>query len=155
MGQYTAAVSEHLVLPAQARLPPLQEQRMVVLGHPVPKAVPIRLLIDTGAKRTTLVPGVVNHLQPVTGGEARLVTALGSELTDLVWVRLDFPEAGLASFPDVLVARHPMPPVLSEFHGVLGRDLLRRFESFEYQGRRGRYCLRDSPGWLGWLRRHL
>ena len=76
-------------------------------------------------------------------------------MTNLFWVCLEFPEAGLASFPEVLVARHPMPAMLSQFHGLLGRDLLRRLESFEYLGRRGRYCLRDTPGWLGWLRRWL
>jgi hypothetical protein len=45
-----------------------------------------------------------------------------------------------------------MPPGLSQFHGLLGRDLLSRLELFEYQGRRGRYSLRDTSGWLGWLR---
>jgi len=36
----------------------------------------------------------------------------------------------------------------------LGRDLLRRFASFDYQGRR-RYTLRDKPGFFAWLRRWL
>jgi hypothetical protein len=62
------------------------------------------------------------------------------------------PEAGLASFPEVLVARVPMPAALARFHGLLGRDLLGRWELFEYHGRRGHYSLRDTPGWLGWLR---
>ena len=66
-----------------------------------------------------------------------------------------FPEAGLASFSEGLVARVPMPPALSQYHGLFGRDLLGRLESFEYLGRRGRYVLRDTPGWLGWLRRRL
>jgi hypothetical protein len=70
-------------------------------------------------------------------------------------VCLEFPEAGLASFTEVLVARHAMPPSLARFHGLLGRDLLRRLYSFEYLGQMGRYTLRDAPGWLGWLRRRL
>jgi hypothetical protein len=76
-------------------------------------------------------------------------------LIDLSWVCLEFPETGLAPFSEVLVARLPMPPALSRFHGLFGRDLLGRLESFEYQGRHGRYSLRDTPGWLGWLRRRL
>jgi hypothetical protein len=76
-------------------------------------------------------------------------------MTDLVWVCLEFPEAGLASFPEVLVVRHPMPPSLAHFHGLLGRDLLSRLHSFEYLGRRGQYTVRDRPGWLDWLRRWL
>jgi len=72
-------------------------------------------------------------------------------MTDLVWVCLEFPEAGLAPFPEILVARHPMPPSLAQFHGLFGRDLLARMHSFEYQGRRKRYILRDKPGWFDWL----
>jgi hypothetical protein len=73
----------------------------------------------------------------------------------LVWVRLDFPEAGLAPFENWQVARLAMPPELAQFYGLLGRDLLGRWEEFLYQGRRRRYTLRDTPGPLGWLRRRL
>jgi hypothetical protein len=155
MGKYTASVEDHLILPARVRLPPVDEHRIAGEGWGVPAAVAIRLLIDTGAKRTTLIPGIVDHLRPTSGAEARLVTPLGSVITDLVWVCLEFPEAGLAPFLEVLVARHPMPPALAQFHGLLGRDLLARLHSFEYQGRRGRYSLRDTPGWFDWLRRWL
>jgi hypothetical protein len=48
-----------------------------------------------------------------------------------------------------------MPPDLAQFHGLLGRDLLQRMDEFNYQGRRGRYTLRDTPGPFGWLRRWL
>jgi hypothetical protein len=73
----------------------------------------------------------------------------------LYWVRIAFPEAGLVPFAQVQVARLPMPPGLSEFHGLLERDLLRALESLLYEGRRGRYTLRDTPGPFGWLRRRL
>jgi len=81
------------------------------------------------------------------------VTPHAARRTELVWVSLEFPEAKLASFPEVLVARMAMPPGLSQFHGLLGRDLLGRMHSFEYQGRRRRYILRDTLGWFDWLRR--
>jgi hypothetical protein len=121
----------------------------------VPAPVPIRLLIDTGSKRTTLLPGIIRHLRPDPGGEARVHTALGDRATSLSWVRLEFPETGLAAFPEILVAHLPMPPALSQFHGLLGRDLLRRLASFEYEGQRGCYTLRDRPGLFGGLRRWL
>jgi hypothetical protein len=73
----------------------------------------------------------------------------------LFWVRLAFPGTGLASFEHVQVARLAMPPDLALFHGLLGRDLLARMESFDYEGRRRRYTLRDTPGPFGWLRRRL
>ncbi|HKI36550.1 MAG TPA: hypothetical protein VKA46_32130 [Gemmataceae bacterium] len=136
-------------------MPPVDERMIAGRGGSVTAPVPIRLLIDTGAKRTTLIPGIVDHFQPTSGAEAHLVTPVGSVMIDLVWVCLEFPEAGLASFSEILVARHPMPPLLAQFRGLLGRDLLARMHSFEYRGRRGRYTLRDTPGWFDWLRRWL
>src|SRR5947209_20147731 len=112
MGKYTASVEDHLILPAKVRLLEAEESALAGRGRGVPAPVAIRLLIDTGAKRTTLIPGVVNHLGPTVGSQAQLITPVGSVMTDLVWVRLEFPEAGLAPFPRVLVARHPMPPLL-------------------------------------------
>lgn len=155
MGSYTATVEDHLILPARVRLVEEEERSLIAQGQEVPTPVPIRLLIDTGAKRTTLIPGVVDRLGPSFGASARLHTPVGSVSTDLFWLCLEFPEAGLTSFPEVLVARHPMPPILAQFHGLLGRDLLSRMHSFEYLGRRGQYTMRDRPGWFDWLRRRL
>ncbi|MBI1914314.1 MAG: hypothetical protein HYS12_06195 [Planctomycetes bacterium] len=117
--------------------------------------VAIRLLIDTGSKRTALIPGIIRHLQPDTAGSARVVSSLGVARAALFWIRLEFPEAGLAAFPEVLVARLPLPVRLSQFHGLLGRDLLRRLESFEYEGRRGVCTIWDRAGHFAWLRRWL
>jgi hypothetical protein len=153
MGKYVASVEDHLILPARVRVPAGRERVFRATGQAVPAPVAIRLVIDTGSKRTTLIPGIVRHLRPSFGSRAHLVTPFGSAVTDLVWVCLEFPEAGLTSFPHVLVARHRMPPSLAQFHGLLGRDLLQRMYSFEYLGQRGYYTLRDTPGWLGWLRR--
>jgi hypothetical protein len=74
---------------------------------------------------------------------------------ELFWVGLQFPEAGISAFPEVLVARMPMPAALSQFHGLLGRDLLRRLTSFDYEGRRRWYTIRDKAGLFTWLRRWL
>jgi hypothetical protein len=155
MGKYTATVQDHLILPARVRLTPGREQERRFLGQLIPAPIPIRLLIDTGSKRTTLIPGIIRHLQPNPGGEAHVHTALGEAATSLSWVCLEFPATGLATLPEVHVAHLPMPPALSQFHGLLGRDLLRRLASFEYEGQRGCYTLRDRPGLLGGLRRWL
>ncbi len=153
MGRYTTSVADRLILPARVRLTPERERDYRSRGLSVPAPVAIRLLIDTGSKRTTLVPGIIRGLRADLGGSARVVTPGGAVSADLFWIGLEFPEAGLASFPEVLVARLPMPAALSQFHGLLGRDVLRRLESFDYEGRRGCYTLRDKPGPFTWLRR--
>jgi hypothetical protein len=75
-------------------------------------------------------------------------TSVGSTETPLYWVRLEFPDTGLAPVTEVAVARLALPPSLQAFHGVIGRDLLRRWAYFLYQGRRGRFTIRDTPGGL-------
>jgi hypothetical protein len=111
--------------------------------------------MDTGSKRTTLVPGIFRHLNAEPGDDVRLVTPQAAGIVTLFWVRLVFPGLDPAPFEQVQVARLPMPPELAQFHGLLGRDLLRRLESLDYEGRRGRYTLRNRPGLFGWLRRRL
>jgi len=155
MGKYTACVEDHLILPATVSVTPGQERDFDQRGQSIPRPVSIRLVIDTGSKRTTFVPGLFRYLQVAIAGSARLTTPRGTGTTDLFWVRLEFPEAGLTPFPEILVARLPMPAALSQFHGLLGRDLLRRLESFDYEGRRGCYTIRDQPGLFSWLRRWL
>jgi len=130
MGTFIASVIDHLILPAQVRLPPNHERWNASHGESVPSPVPIRLLIDTGAKRTILIPGIFRHLRPTPGWPVHLVTPSGSGRTDLFWACLEFPGTPLAPFPEVLVARHPMPPPLAQFHGVFGPDLLSRMHSF-------------------------
>jgi hypothetical protein len=154
MGKYVCAAEEHLYLSARALLTPGQEQLNRLSGDPIPAPVPVRLVIDTGSKRSTLLPGIIRHLDPVSRGTARVETGLASLRTSLYWVRLVFPSTPLAAVPELAVARMAMPPSLSSFHGVIGRDLLRRWESVLFEGRRGRLTIRDTPGGLlGWLRR--
>jgi hypothetical protein len=155
MGKYSAAVVDHLVFPARVRLTPGRERFLALSGQGLPDPVPIRLLIDTGSKRTTLIPGIVHHLQPMPGSRARVITPFATTATALFWVALEFPGTGMAPLTEVLVARLPMPPALRPFHGLLGRDLLHLWEAFLYEGRRGRYTLRDTPGLFSWLRRWL
>jgi hypothetical protein len=155
MGKYRAPVEDLLILPARAELPAGWQHFLRQAGQPIPEPVALRLVIDTGSKRTTLIPGIIRQLQLPTGRPVHVATALNAGTARLFWVRLYFPEAGLAPFELVQIARLAMPAQLAQFHGVLGRDLLRRLESFEYEGRRGRYTLRDTPGLFRWLRGRL
>jgi hypothetical protein len=155
MGKYVAQVTDHLILPARVRLPGGDEHFLRVAGRRVPEAVPIRLVIDTGSKRTTLIPGIVRYLNARAGDVVRVATSLHHGAARLFWVRLEFPEAGLAPFEHVQIARLAMPPELAQFHGLLGRDLLHQWYEFRYEGWRRRYTIRDTPGPFGWLRRWL
>jgi hypothetical protein len=155
MGKFTAPVDDHLILPARVSLTAGSEELLRRAGQVVPPPVSVRLLIDTGAKRSSLIPGIIRHLNPPGGTFARLVTPTTPGTTELYWVRLDFPETALLPFESVRVARLAMPSELAQFYGLLGRDLLQRLASLDYEGRRGRYTLRDRPGPFDWLRRWL
>jgi hypothetical protein len=154
MGKYSATVADHLILPARALQTMGQQRLFDVAGQPIPTSVAVRFLIDTGSKRTTLIPGLIAHLRPALAGDVRVETSLGIGETTLFWVRLEFPGTSLAPIPEVAVARLSLPLSLSTFHGVLGRDMLRRWDSLHFEGRLGRFTVRDRPsGLLGWLGR--
>jgi hypothetical protein len=145
MGQYTAAVHNRLMLPARALLSSGQEQRVRLAGGAVPAAVLVQLLIDTGPGRSTLVPSIIAQLRPASQGVVRVETSIGSAETPLFWIRLEFPDTNLAPVSEFAVARLALPSSLAGFHGLIGRDLLSRWEHLLYQGRRGRFTIRDMP----------
>jgi hypothetical protein len=152
MGKYSTAVQNQLVLPGRVLLTQGQEYLLRTVGRVV-EPVSVRLLVDTGSGRSSLVPAVVDELMPVSQSRIRVSTSLASAETNLYWVRLEFPGTSLTAIPQLAVARLSMPPILAAFQGVIGRDLLSRWEYLFYEGRRGRMTIRDSPGWFNWLRR--
>jgi len=81
MGKYIATVEDHLVLPALVRLPKGEEHFRGRAGRQVPVPVSIRLLIDTGSKRTTLIPGLIRHLNPQASQPVRVATSLAAGTT--------------------------------------------------------------------------
>jgi hypothetical protein len=154
MGEYRAAVQDRLVLPAHVLLTHDTQEVLRLRGRPVAEPVAIRLIIDTGSKRSSLVPAVLDQLRPPPFKGVRVRTGLTSVKTELYWVRLEFPTGSLAPIDALAVARLPLPRLPEDYHGLIGRDLLSRWESFHYQGRRGRLTIQDTPGGLlGWLRR--
>ena len=85
-------------------------------------------------------------------GRSGVETSLGSGKSNLFAVRFEFPDTSLSTIPELLVARLALPSSLHAFHGVIGRDVLRRWEYFRYEGRRQRLVIRDSPNpLLRWL----
>jgi len=153
MRKYTAHAQDHLVLPAYA-MPTLGQQRASrTVKQSVPGAVSVSLVIDTASKRSSLIPGIVDHLQLAMASHVTIETSIAVGKTDLHWVRLEFPGTSLRPALELAVARLTMPPSLASFHGLIGRDLLGRWESLLYQGRRRRFTICDIPsGPLGWLR---
>jgi len=153
MGSFRATVQDRLILPATARLTREDEEVFRALGRPVAAPVAVRLVLDTGSKRSAIVPSILDHLNAPAAGRANVETLVASAATELFWVCLQFPSCSLAAVPLVAVARLPMPASLREYHGVVGRDLLSRWESFLYEGRRGRLTIRDARlGLFGWLK---
>jgi hypothetical protein len=154
MGVYTAAFHDYLVLPARALITRGREQVLRLQQRPVSDGVAVQLVIDTGSRRSTLLPSVLADLNPALLGPARVETSLATGRTELFWVRLEFPGTRLTAIPELAVARLALPPSLRDFHGIVGRDLLGRWESLLMEGRRMRFSIRDTPRrLLGWLRR--
>ena len=154
MGKYAAAVDDCLVLPAQISLTRGQERQIRLFGRSAPAATSVRLIVDTGSRRSTIIPSVIAHLNPIVRGSVRIETSLATGLTAFYWVRLEFPGAGLAAIPELAVAGLSVPSSLRAFHGVIGRDLLSRWQYLHYQGTRRRFAVRDSPHWFfQWLLR--
>jgi hypothetical protein len=153
MGEYRAAVHDRLVLPARVLLTQGTDKLFRLSGRAVADGVVARLIIDTGSKRSSVIPAVLDHLRAPAIKAVRVRTGLTSVKTELYWVRLEFPAGSLAPVATLAVARLPLPRLPEEYHGLIGRDLLSRWESFHYQGRRARYTIRDTRGGLfGWLR---
>ena len=153
MGKYTAPVYDRLILPAQVFLTLGQERELHGKRLPVPAGLPIQMVIDTGAGRSCLTPFILNRLKPTDREEVFLMTGLGRVRTKLFWVRLEFPGTNLEPVANLAVAELRLPSNLPGFHGILGRDILSRWESLHWQGRRGRLTIRDVPGWFSWLGR--
>jgi hypothetical protein len=75
-------------------------------------------------------------------------TSLATGRANLYWVCLEFPESLLAPVAEWAVASLALPPSLHAYHGVIGRDLLRRWEYLHFEGRVGRMTIRDTPAWF-------
>ncbi len=146
MGKFRTLVHDLPVLPARVRLTSGQEKILTTSNRPIPDPLSVNLLVDTGSGRSTLLPIVIAQLNPIARGSARVATSLAVAETNLFWIRLEFPNTQLEPIPELAVARLSLPATLGSIQGVIGRDLLKRWEYFLYEGRRGRMSIRDRPG---------
>jgi hypothetical protein len=152
MGKFITSVDDHLILNACAMLTDEDRRNFQAQGQACPPPIPIRLVIDTGSRRSTLIPSVIAQFTLSPRGWTRVHTSLASGKSNLFAVRFEFPDTGLGAIPKLLVARLGLPSSLPAFHGVIGRDVLRRWEYFRYEGRCQRLIIRDTPHpLLRWL----
>src|SRR5260370_17011116 len=103
MGRYRSAVQDRLILPAQVLLTLETQQLFRLLERPMPQPAAVRLIIDTGSRRSSLVPSVLDRLKPPPFKIARVETSLAAVETELFSVRLAFPPISLAPLADLAI----------------------------------------------------
>jgi hypothetical protein len=110
----------------------------------------VGLIVDTGARYCTLKPELIEELALASEQSVYVRTHLGEGTASLYAACLTFPLGTLAPLPAVLVAGLPMPADLAAYDGVIGRNVLRGWESF-YSGPRQLLTIRDRASFWGWL----
>ncbi|HEY7158609.1 MAG TPA: aspartyl protease family protein [Gemmataceae bacterium] len=86
-----------LALDVQIGLPAAMLQARLTQGQPLPPAITVRALIDTGADATSVAPDVLNRLGLVSSGQVRMTTASSTLLVDRYEISLSiFGPAGVA-----------------------------------------------------------
>lgn len=137
MGTFATQVDDHWIMPADVSQVLGQQHEFRVLGRPVPQPVPVQLIVDSGSKRTSLVPEVIRQLQPVVAGRVRVETSLAVGESQLFWIRFEFPTSSLKPIAQVAVARLALPRTLAGFDGIIGRDVLRQWDWVLFRGGAG------------------
>jgi hypothetical protein len=110
MGKLTTAVDDHWIIPATVLPTHGHQHEFRRLGQPIPASVSVRLLVDTGSKRSAMIPGVIGRLKATLAGMVRVETSFGIGETELYWVRFEFPGSSLHPISQVPVARLKLPP---------------------------------------------
>jgi hypothetical protein len=114
-----------------------------------PRTTAVRLVVDSGSSRSCLSRTVCDSLNLETKGQWRLIGTTGEETVRFSRVTLTFPGSTLGPIPWLHVGRI-QPHRLSEFHGVLGRDVLSKWELL-YRGPNATLTIRDHLSLVGWL----
>jgi hypothetical protein len=146
MGIYRSRVQDLLVVPVSISLPRTQRGQ----GWPASRQKLVSLVVDSGSKYCSLTPDVFEELDLPFWRPVHVSTHLGEGSAGLYRASFAFPTSTLASFPAVTVARLRMPRHLASYEGVIGRDLLRAWETF-YSGPRGQLTIGDYRSFWGWL----
>jgi hypothetical protein len=109
-----------------------------------------RLIVDTGSRYCNLKPEFVDGLGLSLVRPIQVHTHTGQGATGLYEADMSFPGGTLAPLRQVLVARLPMPEILKDYDGVIGRRVLRRWYTL-YGGPPSRLTIRDTPSLGAWL----
>lgn len=76
MGIFTSQVVDHWIMPVAVSQVLGQQHEFRVLRRPIPQPVPVQLIVDSGSKRTSLIPEVIRELQPYAAGKVHVETSL-------------------------------------------------------------------------------
>jgi hypothetical protein len=150
MGIYRAIVQDVLFLPVRITLPESDAAVLLQATGEIPLPVVGRLVLDTGARRSSLAPMVLARLRCPIRGHGAIQTVTGQQVVTTHDVCLEFLEGTLKPLTRWTVVRHAMPPRLAEYDGVIGRDILAGWEVV-YRGPRRRLTVRDRASVWGWL----
>jgi hypothetical protein len=131
-------------------LPEIESRSLRWDGLPVPSPVLAQAILDTGSQRTTLRARILRQLGCPEQSRVHVHTSMGAGFAASYVAALAFPSGSLASLPRLIVAAAELPPSLAGFDGVIGRDILNRWETF-YSGLRQRLTIRDHRSFWGWL----
>jgi predicted aspartyl protease len=112
-----------------------ERRRAAQEGRTLPEPQEVTGLIDTGARRTVIVPAVAQRCGLIQVSTTSLFVVGGGEVVAPVYSsRLEFPD-GLATWEAMEVAEADLHRPDAEC--LIGRDILRRWE-FLYDGPSGR-----------------
>ena len=142
MGIYRGRVQDLLTIPVSVSPP-----------GSGPAAVRERLVtfvLDSGSSYLFAHTRRHSRVGPPLQRRVRVSTQLSESAASLYEASFAFPTCTLAPIPKVTVASLPMPQRLAAYKGVIGRDLLRAWETF-YGGPRGQLTIRDYRSFWGWL----
>src|SRR5438552_4002148 len=142
MGIYRGQVQDIPCLPIKVSLPVEESRFLRWMGRTVPAAAEVTVIVDTGSKRSSLRPRILQELHCPRRSTVQVQTSTGQGAAVFYVACIEFPASTLKPFPRALVAGLSMPQTLAAYDGVIGRDILSRWETF-YSGLREQLTIRD------------
>src|SRR5438552_4052265 len=130
MGLYRGAVEDILFVPVRVSLLSSDAQTLQLRGSSVPAPVEVRLVLDSGSRRSTLTLSILQHLQCPPGQPVEVQTSTGEHRANYYEVGMDFLSGTLGALPHVSVVGTALPRRLRDYGGVIGRDILSGWELF-------------------------
>jgi hypothetical protein len=150
MGIYRCEVEDVLFLPVRVSFPRAEARLRLSAESEVSSPLLVRLILDSGSRYCSLRPHLMRQLRPPFLRRVEAQTQLGTSATEMFTVDLAFAEDRLAPLSSIRIVALGMPPRLRAYDGVIGRDVLSRWEIL-YRGPRGRLTIRDHASFWGWL----